>query len=107
MKLYNTLTSKTEEIDLSEKKINIYLCGVTVYDECHIGHARTIIVFDVLRRFLESKNIEVNFIQNFTDIDDKIITRAIEEKMSPENISTKYIESYFDPSHLTIYRIIC
>lgn len=95
MKLYNTLTSKTEEIDLSEKKINIYLCGVTVYDECHIGHARTIIVFDVLRRFLESKNIEVNFIQNFTDIDDKIITRAIDEKMSPENISTKYIESYF------------
>lgn len=95
MKLYNTLTGLNEEIDLSQKKINIYLCGVTVYDECHIGHARTIIIFDVLRRYLESKNVNVNFVQNFTDIDDKIIARAIEEKMSAEDISTKYIESYF------------
>ena len=95
MKLYNTLTSVNEEIDLSQEKINIYLCGVTVYDECHIGHARTIIIFDVLRRYLESKNVEVNFVQNFTDIDDKIIARAIEENMSAEDISTKYIESYF------------
>ncbi|HKR74180.1 MAG TPA: cysteine--tRNA ligase [Candidatus Nitrosocosmicus sp.] len=95
MKLYNTLTSVNEEIDLSQEKINIYLCGVTVYDECHIGHARTIIIFDVLRRYLESKNIEINFIQNFTDIDDKIIARAIDEKTSTGDISTKYIKSYF------------
>lgn len=95
MKLYNTLTNNLEEIDSLQETFNIYLCGVTVYDECHIGHARTIIIFDVLRRYLESKNINVNFIQNFTDIDDKIITKASEENLSAHDISTKYIKSYF------------
>ena len=77
------------------KKIKIYLCGVTVYDESHIGHARTIIVFDVLRKYLESKKVEVEFIQNFTDVDDKIINRATTENTSAEEISSRYIKNYF------------
>lgn len=95
MKLYNTLTNSIEEIDLSKNILNIYLCGVTVYDECHIGHARTIIVFDVLRRLLKTKGIKVNFVQNFTDIDDKIIARALEEGIDAKEISNRYIKSYF------------
>jgi cysteinyl-tRNA synthetase len=95
MKLHNTLSDLDEEIDLSRRSLNIYLCGVTVYDECHIGHARTIIIFDVLRRFLKTKGVQVKFVQNFTDIDDKIITRATEEGTSAQEISTRYIESYF------------
>jgi cysteinyl-tRNA synthetase len=94
MKLQDTLSNSEKDLDLS-KKIRIYLCGVTVYDESHIGHARTIIVFDVLRRYLESKGIEVNFIQNFTDVDDKIINRAKLENTTAEKISSKYIEHYF------------
>jgi len=72
MKLYDTLTNSEKNLNDSAK-VGIYLCGVTVYDESHIGHARTIIIFDVLRRYLESKKIQVDFIQNFTDVDDKII----------------------------------
>jgi cysteinyl-tRNA synthetase len=76
-------------------KVRIYLCGVTVYDEAHIGHARTIIVFDVLRRFLESQNIPVEFVQNFTDVDDKIIERAHEKNVPALELAAKYIEHYF------------
>ncbi len=74
MKIQDTLSNLEQELDVS-KKVRIYLCGVTVYDESHIGHARTIIVFDVLRRYLENKGREIEFIQNFTDVDDKIINR--------------------------------
>ena len=94
MKLQDTLLNSEQELDIS-KKIKIYLCGVTVYDESHIGHARTIIVFDVLRKYLENKGVEIEFIQNFTDVDDKIINRAQAENTSAEKISTKYIENYF------------
>jgi len=94
MNLQDTLSNSEQKLDVS-KKIKIYLCGVTVYDESHIGHARTIIVFDVLRKYLESKKIEVEFIQNFTDVDDKIINRATSENVSAEEISSKYIENYF------------
>ena len=94
MKIQDTLSGSEQELDVS-KKIRIYLCGVTVYDESHIGHARTIIVFDVLRKFLENKGIEVEFIQNFTDVDDKIINRAQAENTTAEKISTKYIDNYF------------
>ena len=94
MKLQDTLSNAEQELDIS-KKVKVYLCGVTVYDESHIGHARTIIVFDVLRRFLENKGIEIEFIQNFTDVDDKIINRAKTENTSAETISTRYIENYF------------
>ena len=94
MNLQDTLTTVEQKLDIS-KKIKIYLCGVTVYDESHIGHARTIIVFDVLRKYLESKEVEVEFIQNFTDVDDKIINRATKENVTAEEISSKYIENYF------------
>jgi len=83
------------QVDVSNK-IRIYLCGVTVYDESHIGHARTIIVFDVLRKYLESKGVEIEFVQNFTDVDDKIINRANTENTTAEKISTRYIDNYFD-----------
>ena len=95
MKLSNTLTNQLEEINTVDKVIKIYLCGVTVYDDCHIGHARTIIVFDVLRRYLEIQGVKVIFIQNFTDIDDKIIARANIEHTDAEYISRVYTESYF------------
>lgn len=94
MKLFDTLTNK--ELEITSKKVRIYLCGVTVYDEAHIGHARTIIVFDTLRRYLESKGHIVNFVQNFTDVDDKIINRAILEKTTATEISKKYILHYFE-----------
>ena len=95
MKLQDTLSNSEQELDIS-KKVKIYLCGVTVYDESHIGHARTIIVFDVLRRYLEKKRVEVEFIQNFTDVDDKIINRANAENTTAESISSKYIDNYFE-----------
>lgn len=94
MKLLDTLSKVEQEVDVS-KKVKIYLCGVTVYDESHIGHARTIIVFDVLRKYFESKGIVIEFVQNFTDVDDKIINRAKSENKTAEEISTKYIENYF------------
>ena len=94
MKFQDTLSNAVQELEFSNK-IRIYLCGVTVYDESHIGHARTIIVFDVLRKYLESKGREIEFIQNFTDVDDKIINRANIEDTTAEKISTKYIENYF------------
>jgi len=83
MNLQDTLSNQVQKLENS-KKIKIYLCGVTVYDESHIGHARTIIVFDVLRKYLESKGIDVEFVQNFTDVDDKIINRAQNENLSAE-----------------------
>ena len=82
------------ELEFSDK-VRIYLCGVTVYDDAHIGHARTIIVFDVLRRFLESQKIPVEFVQNFTDVDDKIIERALQEKTTAVELAAKYTKNYF------------
>ena len=94
MKIQDTLSNSEQTLDIS-KTVKIYLCGVTVYDESHIGHARTVIVFDVLRRYLESKGIKIEFIQNFTDIDDKIINRAQAENTTADKISSKYIDEYF------------
>lgn len=94
MKIYDTLTTK--ELEVNAKNVRIYLCGVTVYDESHIGHARTIIIFDVLRKYLESKNTPVKFVQNFTDVDDKIINRANTEGIHPLEISRRYIDHYFE-----------
>ena len=97
MKISDTLTNQKKELEFSNK-VRIYLCGVTVYDQSHIGHARTIIVFDTLRRFLEANNIPVDLIQNFTDVDDKIINRAKEQGESASGLSTKYIQTYFEDS---------
>ena len=95
MKIQDTLSDSEKELDIT-KKVRIYLCGVTVYDVSHIGHARTIIVFDTLRRFLEASGANVEFIQNFTDVDDKIIKKANESGESAEIISNKNIQSYFE-----------
>ncbi|HXV65992.1 MAG TPA: cysteine--tRNA ligase [Nitrosopumilaceae archaeon] len=95
MKIHDTLSKNEKELDTSSK-VRIYLCGVTVYDESHIGHARTIIIFEVLRRYLESKGIEVEFIQNFTDVDDKIINKAKLENLRASAISSRYIEKYYN-----------
>jgi cysteinyl-tRNA synthetase len=95
LKIFDTLTAKEEDLDASGI-VRIYVCGVTVYDESHIGHARTIIVFDTLRRFLESQQINVKFIQNFTDVDDKIINRAKQENIPPLELSSKFITRYFE-----------
>ena len=105
MKILDTL-STTEKILDTSNLVRIYLCGVTVYDESHIGHARTIIVFDTLRKYLESKGIKVNLVQNFTDVDDKIINRANKENVSAGTISTRYITNYFnDFDKLNVLRI--
>jgi cysteinyl-tRNA synthetase len=96
MRVYNTLTRQLDDLRSDRPlTIRIYLCGVTVYDNSHIGHARTIVVFDILRRYLLSKNHHVQFIQNFTDVDDKIINRAIEEGSTTEEVASRYIQSYF------------
>jgi cysteinyl-tRNA synthetase len=97
LKIYNRLSDTLEEIDTNKgKKIRVYVCGITVYDDCHIGHARTIVVFDVLRRYLIQKGANLIYVQNFTDVDDKIINRAKLEGKSPEEISSKYVSSYFE-----------
>ncbi|MGI0018417.1 MAG: cysteine--tRNA ligase [Nitrosotalea sp.] len=94
MKIFDTLSVAEKNVD-TENPVRIYLCGVTVYDESHIGHARTIIVFDTLRRYLELHGAKVNLIQNFTDVDDKIINRAKNENTSADTITTRYIKNYF------------
>lgn len=92
MKLYNTLTKKKETfVPIEEGKVRMYVCGPTVYDYIHIGNARPMIVFDTVRRYMEYKGYDVNFVSNFTDVDDKIIKRAIEENVSAAEISERYI----------------
>ena len=92
MKLYNTLTKKKEEfVPITEGQVKMYVCGPTVYNLIHIGNARPMIVFDTARRYMEYKGYEVNFVSNFTDVDDKIIAKSIEEGVTAEEISTRYI----------------
>ena len=92
MKLYNTLTQKKEEfVPLEPKKVRMYVCGPTVYNYIHIGNARPMIVFDTVRRYMEYKGYEVNYVSNFTDVDDKIIKKANEEGVTASEISTRYI----------------
>ncbi len=93
MKIYNTLTQKKEEfIPIEEKKVRMYVCGPTVYNFIHIGNARPMIVFDTVRRYFEYKGYQVTYVSNFTDIDDKIIKRAMEEHMDTSEISERYIK---------------
>ena len=96
MKIYNTMTRKKEEfVPVDENEIKMYVCGPTVYNYIHIGNARPAVVFDTMRRYLEYKGKNVRFIQNFTDVDDKIINKSIEEGISAGEVSEKYIEEYF------------
>jgi cysteinyl-tRNA synthetase len=95
--VYNTLTrNKSAFQTIEEHKVRMYCCGITVYDYCHLGHARTCLVWDVVRRYLQWSGYEVNYIQNFTDIDDKILKRASQEGTSMEAVSEKYIAAYFE-----------
>lgn len=94
MRLYNTLTRNIEKIPHQYGLVRMYLCGVTVYDKSHIGHARTIVIIDLLNRLLRSMGFKVTFVQNFTDVDDKIIKKAEGEASSPEEIAHKFILQY-------------
>lgn len=96
MRIYNTLTSEKEEfVPITKNRVNMYVCGVTVYDNCHIGHARSAIVFDVIQRYLRHKGFDVTFVRNFTDIDDKIINRAKKENIPWNEIAKKYTEEFY------------
>ena len=93
MKIYNTLSRKKEEfVPIEEGKVRMYVCGPTVYNLIHIGNARPMIIFDTFRRYLEYKGYEVNYVSNFTDVDDKIIKKAIEEGSTAEEVSQRYIK---------------
>ena len=96
MQIYNSLTKKKEEfIPINGKTVNMYTCGVTVYDQCHIGHARSLYVFDVIRRYLKFRGYEVKFVRNITDVDDKIINKAIETKRDSKEVSEEQIALYY------------
>jgi len=95
LKIYNTLTGNKEIFKpMMPGKVSMYVCGVTVYDVCHIGHARSALVFDVIRRYMDYKGFEVTYVKNFTDVDDKIILRAQKEGVGWKEIAERYIEEY-------------
>lgn len=96
MKIYNTLTGKKEEfMPVEPGKVGMYACGVTVYDHCHIGHARSAVVFDVMRRYMIYKGYQFKYVRNFTDIDDKIINKANKEGVTWDAIARKYTDEYY------------
>ena len=97
LSIYNTLTGKKEPFQsLHPKTVRMYVCGVTVYDYCHLGHARSALVFDVIRRHLEFSGYRVEFAKNFTDVDDKIINRANEQGVNCDTVTAKYIQAYYE-----------
>lgn len=96
IKVYNTLSGKKEDfVPLVPNKISMYVCGITAYDVCHLGHARSAIVFDIIKRYFRYRGFEVTHTRNITDIDDKIIARAAKEKISSEEVARKYTEEYY------------
>ena len=97
LKLYNSLTDRKELFKpLHDKKVGMYVCGVTVYDRCHIGHARSLVVFDTLYRYLQYKGYDVNYVRNFTDVDDKVIRRANERGISTAKLSEENIALFYE-----------
>lgn len=95
--VYNTLTRRKETFKpMREGEVGMYVCGPTVYDSCHLGHARSVVAFDVIRRYLEYKGLRVRYIQNFTDIDDKMIKRAQERGVTVAQLAAQYIREYFE-----------
>ncbi len=106
LRFYNTLTQTVEEFHpIENNKVRMYVCGPTVYDYCHMGHARSYIVFDVIRRHLRYRSYDVTYVQNFTDVDDKILKRAKELGVNPKELSRKYIDAYFhDMDRLNVLR---
>ena len=100
LRIYNSKTRQKEPfIPLEENKVKMYCCGVTVYDYCHLGHARSYIVWDFIRRYLIWRGYQVTYVQNFTDVDDKILNRAQQEGVSMTEISEKYIQTYYEDMH--------
>jgi cysteinyl-tRNA synthetase len=95
MKVFNTLTGRKEDFHPGNGVVTMYVCGVTAYDECHVGHAMTYIIFDVVKRYLRFKGYQVKHVQNFTDVDDKIIERANRLGMPPAALVSKYTDQYF------------
>jgi cysteinyl-tRNA synthetase len=96
MKIYNTLTGLKENfVPLIPHKVRIYACGITVYDYCHMGHARSAVVFDVIRRYLKHKGFDVKYVRNFTDIDDKIINKAKQDGISWDAVAKRYTDEYY------------
>ena len=100
MDVYSTLTRDKQELEtLNDNRINMFVCGPTVYDDAHIGHGRTYIAFDTIKRYLEHKGFAVFYLQNITDVDDKIIKRGKESNLSPEHIARKYEKRYIEDMH--------
>ena len=100
IKLYNTASRRKEIFEpLEPGRVGMYVCGVTVYDLCHIGHARSAIVFDVLSRYLRARGFEVTYVRNFTDVDDKIIERANQLGKETNVIAKEYIDAFYDDMH--------
>ena len=96
MRLYNTITGQDEEFVPAGDKVKMYVCGITPYAPCHMGHAMSYVIFDVLRRYLEFQGYEVEHVQNFTDVDDKIIQRAQEEGVYPQELAERHIQEFMD-----------
>jgi cysteinyl-tRNA synthetase len=96
LKIFNTLSGEKEEfVPIIQDKVRMYVCGVTVYDSCHVGHARSLLTFDVVYRYLKFLGYDVRFVRNFTDVDDKIIKKANDENVSCDTITGRYIEEYY------------
>jgi len=95
MRIFNTLTGQKEDFHPRNEEVSMYVCGITAYDESHIGHAMTYIIFDVIKRYLRFKRYKVKHVQNFTDVDDKIIERANQLEMTPAKLANKYVDQYF------------
>ncbi|HNA59822.1 MAG TPA: cysteine--tRNA ligase, partial [Elusimicrobiota bacterium] len=97
LRFHSTLTGREENFEPGTPgRVSLYVCGVTPYDECHLGHARCYVTFDFIRRCLERLGYAVTHVQNFTDVDDKIIRRAAERGEAPEVLADRYIADYFD-----------
>lgn len=96
IQVYNTLSRRKERLNtLEPNKVKMYVCGPTTYNYIHLGNARPLVVFDIIRRYLQYKGYEVTYVQNFTDVDDKIIQRSQEEGKSAAEVAGKYIDEYF------------
>ena len=94
IQIYDSYSKKYKEVN--SKSINMYVCGITTSDYCHLGHAFSSVSFEILDRFLSSQGFDVTRIQNFTDVDDKIIAKSLEEEISAEDVSKKYIKAFFE-----------
>ena len=97
LRIFNSLTRQKEDfVPLQPNRVGMYVCGVTVYDYCHVGHAGAGVVFDTIYRYLKYSGYDVNYVRNFTDIDDKIIKRSQEENIPWEEVTKKYIEAFYE-----------